>query len=37
MNNNEQIRKTLWRYKRGMINFYQMKRMMKKLLNEEKR
>ncbi len=37
MSTDEQIRHTLWRYDRAMINFYDMKREMKKLLNRKEK
>ena len=37
MSTDEQIKHTLWRYDKAMINFYDMKREMKKLLNRKER
>ena len=30
----DMIKKTLWRYNKSIINYYQMKREMKRLLNK---
>ena len=35
MTTDEKIKHTLWRYSKGMINYYEMKRTMKKLLNKK--
>ncbi len=37
MSTDEQIKHTLWRYDKAMINFYDMKREMKKLLNRKEK
>jgi len=37
MTTDEKIKHTLWRYDRRMINYHEMKRIMKKLLNKKEK